>query len=117
MPSAPPLSIVQGLERLSPGFWSAWSNAVGAAYRRAPFQLTSWYRSPSYNRQVGGADDSQHLLGVAFDVVPASWAVQSALSSSGFIVVNEGDHVHAQPWPAGTARSSGLLRYFGLSSY
>lgn len=32
-----------------------------------PIEVYSYYRSPDYNRQVGGAEDSQHLLGRALD--------------------------------------------------
>jgi hypothetical protein len=33
-----------------------------------PVLLTSAYRSPEHNRKVGGAKNSQHMLGIAFDV-------------------------------------------------
>lgn len=114
MISSPPANVVNAVERASPGFWRWWQSAIGRAYASAgSFQVTSWWRSPSYNASVGGADDSQHLVGVAFDVVPVTQRVYSALVSAGFRVINERDHLHAQPWPAGTARSSGLLRYLG----
>lgn len=34
----------------------------------APMIVNSAYRSPEHNRKVGGARNSQHLLGIAFDV-------------------------------------------------
>lgn len=30
--------------------------------------VNSWYRSPSYNRSIGGASNSQHLYGRATDI-------------------------------------------------
>jgi zinc D-Ala-D-Ala carboxypeptidase len=33
-----------------------------------PLILTSAYRSPEHNKRVGGAKNSQHMLGIAFDV-------------------------------------------------
>lgn len=35
--------------------------------------VTSGYRCAKHNEQVGGAPNSQHLLGLAVDVVPAGW--------------------------------------------
>ena len=32
-----------------------------------PVTVNSWYRTPEYNKQVGGAKNSQHLLGRAVD--------------------------------------------------
>jgi len=35
-----------------------------------PIYVNSWYRPPEINRQVGGAPDSLHLVGLAADVTP-----------------------------------------------
>jgi hypothetical protein len=32
-----------------------------------PFHITSWYRPPEINRQVGGASESRHIVGDAID--------------------------------------------------
>jgi len=113
---APPMAVLQRIEQLAPGFWADWQRAVQAAWQRAdgPMQVTSWWRSVQHNAEVGGSDNSQHLVGVAFDVVPVVQRNASALAAVGFRVINEGDHLHAQPWPAGVV-SFELLRWLGLA--
>lgn len=37
----------------------------------SPIKVTSWYRPPQVNREVGGASQSQHILGSAVDIYPA----------------------------------------------
>lgn len=112
--SQPPSSVTNTLERMVPGFRNWWNGAVGRAYSQAGgFTVTSWWRSPGYNREVGGSDHSQHLIGAAIDVVPVNQRVYNALRGAGFRVVNEGDHLHAQVWPAGAARP--VLRVLGWS--
>jgi len=34
-----------------------------------PIKITSWYRPPNVNRRVGGVSNSQHLYGLAADII------------------------------------------------
>ena len=58
-------------------------------------QVTSWWRSPRKNQEVGGLRNSAHLLGLAVDLVPVSPTVEAHTRSLYPVVVNEGDHLHA----------------------
>lgn len=62
--------------------------------------MTSGYRTKARNQIVGGADNSKHLNGYAFDIVPDhpsdSEGIALHARSMGFDVVNEGDHVHIE---------------------
>jgi len=75
---------------------------IRADQEGARFRITSWYRDPRNNERVGGNRASQHLVGLAFDLAPAGRRLTEILRSAGLIVVNEGDHLHVQVWPAGT---------------
>lgn len=44
--------------------------AIRALCGNVPLRVTSAYRPPAYNAQVGGAEDSQHLHGRALDIAP-----------------------------------------------
>lgn len=39
------------------------------AYLNAPIKINSGYRSPEYNKSVGGVKNSQHTKGTAADIV------------------------------------------------
>jgi uncharacterized protein YcbK (DUF882 family) len=58
--------------------------------------ITSWWRSPWKNREVGGVANSLHMIGFAWDVVPATLANIKKLNGLGLRVIDEGDHLHAQ---------------------
>jgi hypothetical protein len=65
-------------------------------------RVTSWWRSRAQNSSVGGAIYSQHLLGLAIDVVtPKPSALVRGLKAAGLVAVDEGDHVHVQAFAAG----------------
>ena len=63
--------------------------------------ITSWFRSPWHNQEVGGVANSWHLFGLAFDVAPVSqhdFIFLSNLASAWPLgkVLNEGTHLHFQ---------------------
>lgn len=74
--------------------------ALGLFYyieiRRNGMIVTSWWRTPMKNREVGGVSNSLHLLGLAWDVVPVSGHNKILLERMGLRVINETDHLHAQ---------------------
>lgn len=79
----------------------AWNQAPGLI-------LTSYYRDPATNRQVGGARLSQHLVAVAGDFAgpPAERQhLAQHARQAGLIAVDEGTHLHLQLFPAGTLRA------------
>jgi len=72
----------------------------------APMIVTSGYRTPAYNREVGGAKRSQHLLGRAFDISmanhdPATFeAAARAAGFTGFGFYPRQDFMHIDTGPA-----------------
>ena len=58
--------------------------------------VTSWYRSPWKNSEVGGKWLSLHLIGWAYDVIPVNKAMMEVLRKWPFKVVVEADHIHLQ---------------------
>jgi hypothetical protein len=61
--------------------------------------ITSWWRSPFHNEEVGGRPGSLHVLGWAVDLTPATKEIEDAARAVGFpVVVNEGNHIHASWW-------------------
>lgn len=65
---------------------------------RFPLSVTSWLRSPAHNSDVGGHNNSHHMLGLAVDVVldnPAdTLAITDRAKRLGLRVLDEGDHLH-----------------------
>jgi len=68
-------------------------------------RVTSWYRTPEHNADVGGAPRSQHLLGLGIDVVVPEADRARALQVArflGLVAIDEGNHIHIQRYEAGT---------------
>ena len=57
--------------------------------------VTSWWRNPLHNSEVGGLPGSAHLLGWAVDIVPVTPDVEAQARQVFPVVVNEGTHIHA----------------------
>lgn len=73
--------------------------------------VTSWFRTPGQNQEVGGDPESQHLFALAVDVdVPPGrvGVVLEAAHLLGMTAVNERTHVHIQLFPAGALARVGV---------
>jgi len=101
----PPRRVMEYVERKAPGFWRAWVQVVSSALVPG-VSISSWYRSPADNARVGGEPRSQHLLGIAIDLplTNPNRQVAGRLQRSGFQIISESDHWHAQLPPAWAAR-------------
>lgn len=112
----PPEPIARALESVAPGIFRAFFGALGTAHRGLRYQATSFWRSRQDNARVGGASDSQHLIATAVDLTyPTSKereAAKMAMRAQGLVVIDEGDHVHVQAWPAATAQR--VIRWLRL---
>lgn len=70
---------------------NAWGSGVG---------INSSYRNPSYNKAVGGASRSQHLLSTALDIYPINRDIQGfkslikTVKKSGGVGLNYRTFVH-----------------------
>jgi len=118
----PPVEIFRFVEQLIPGLWLNWIFAADQALREIDDDaggdtvITSWFRTPLENQRVGGNPDSQHLLGLALDVVPGKPSFKLAVSEAssrfmeaGFITIPAEKHLHIQTFPAGLLRDAGVL--------
>lgn len=67
-----------------------------------PLRIVSGYRSPSHNRAVGGAADSQHLYARAADIPAGYCSVQEAIWAGFTGIGSRGQwavHVDVRPGP------------------
>ena len=60
--------------------------------------VSSWWRSPWRNVEVGGNRFSLHQLGLAWDLTPGTATTQAQVIATGLParIVPEGDHIHVQ---------------------
>lgn len=115
----PPPWVNQGVNRYLPGVYGVFWQILTAAHGdlKGDFQLTSYYRSAVKNRSVGGASDSQHQLGLAVDFVYPRKVAPIPIGRMrqwGLTVIDEGDHIHIQAYPAGLLRRWGIFQALGL---
>lgn len=109
----PPLPIVRAVHNRLPGVYHHLIRGLLVAAQ--PFdgvRLTSWWRTPEHNRAVGGHPESQHLVGLAFDLVAPPLAMHRIAQRArdvGLVAVNEGDHVHLQALQPGQLARFGVL--------
>jgi uncharacterized protein YcbK (DUF882 family) len=105
--SPPPAPIVRALRPQLERFLQQLRSVREPTGMRVSF--SSWWRSKQRNAQVGGAITSQHLLGLAVDLVPAGGSrseLLRRLRAAGLVALDEGDHVHVQAFSAGVVPST-----------
>jgi hypothetical protein len=101
LPARPPLSVERYVQNRCPDCWPFFYGTVGAVRVHAPVEVSSWWRSTACNAEARGKETSQHLYGVALDVVGAGARdVADQLRAFGWTVLDEGNHWHAQVFPA-----------------
>jgi Peptidase M15 len=113
----PPTAIARMIEQRSPGFWVAFSNAIERGIGVADLVVTSWWRDAARNADVGGGNQSQHLIGTALDLYGPARDMELArggLASQGLVamvhaVAGGATHLHVQAWPAGVAARAGIF--------
>lgn len=77
--------MIKGIELLTNCTNEIKQVASGLESKYGTIIITSGYRSPEYNKSIGGAKDSQHVLGKAIDICVvnvacfkvAAWAVEN----------------------------------------
>jgi len=102
-------------ELLASGWFPFISNfywaAVGGARGFSGLTVSSWFRTPEKNRIEGGAPESQHLFGLAWDLVVPRASIPHLVQhmrGQGLVAVQERDHVHVQAFPPGALARAGV---------
>ncbi len=88
-------------------YWRAIAGARGFPGLR----VTSWFRTPEKNRIEGGAEQSQHLFALAWDITAPRDSLQHLqghMQRQGLVTVRERNHVHVQAFPAGVLARAGV---------
>ncbi len=57
-------------------------------------RITSWFRTGTENRRVGGLPLSAHLVGWGWDMIPVTAENERRLKNVFPVVVNEKTHLH-----------------------
>lgn len=69
--------------------------------------IASWGRTPKHNKDVGGVDNSYHMLWIGCDVVLDNMVKNPAFEEDavemGLKPILEGDHYHLQPIKVGSS--------------
>lgn len=121
MSATPPPPTLRPLSPYFIDFQQMLTRGAAIYAKRAPgasLRVTSWWRDPARNAAVGGAANSQHLIGLALDLQPVkpgadatelarlAGVLSSAMNAvgGGLTAINEWSsrrHVHVQKSPAG----------------
>lgn len=106
----PPLELARYVNYRLPGIYARFLIPIIEAPFPGDTVVTSWYRDFVHNREVGGAPQSQHLLGLALDLTSRRpEEILGALRPTGLTVIGESTHVHVQALPAGQPALLGLF--------
>lgn len=88
-----------GFARVDPNVWVKLTIVARRMGKR--FTINSGYRSPQYNRRIGGASRSMHMSGKAIDVSTSGWSTEEkaefirVVSQEGFLGIGTyGSFIH-----------------------
>jgi len=102
-------------ELLQSGWFPFISNfywrAVAGAQGFTGLSVSSWFRTPAKNRIEGGAPQSQHLFGLAWDLTVRQGELNHLaqhMREQGLVAVQERHHVHVQAFPRGALARAGI---------